>query len=405
MNVLFLTPRLPYPPRMGNALRNHGLIVGLAARHRVSVLSLLDPGQPDPATTPLAELCEQVVGVPTPTRTRAQRLRDLLAGQADMARRLWSENYADALRELVAHHHYDVVHVGGLEMTPYLAIMRQSRFSGLAVFDDHNAEAALQQRIFEVDLRTPSRWHAALYSLIQWRRLIAFESAACRQADHVLAVSGADAQLLRALKHDTPVTVIPNAIEVAAYRLDGAAPTPGVTLPRPTLVFTGKMDYRPNVDAALWFVGEVLPRVRRQIPEAHFAIVGQKPHARLEPLRSQPGITITGWVEDIKPYVAAADVLVVPMRMGSGTRFKILEAMAMQRAIVSTTLGAEGLDVQSGRHLLIADEPASFAEAVVALLRDDARRASLGQAAHTFVAEGYDWGTIIPRLEAIYEQA
>jgi glycosyltransferase involved in cell wall biosynthesis len=287
-------------------------------------------------------------------------------------------------------------------MAPYLEVVRQSDFDGLALFDNYNAEAALQHRIFEVDLRTPLRWHAALYSFIQWRRLIAFETHVCAQADHVLAVSGLDAQLLGALKHETPVSVIPNAIDVASYRLDG---TPDDLLARPSLVFTGKMDYRPNVDAALWFAAEVLPRVQSQVPEAHFAIVGQKPHARLAPLHNRPDITITGAVDNIRPYIAAADVYVVPMRMGSGTRFKVLEAMAMERAIVSTTLGAQGLDAESGSHLLVADTPAAFADAIAALLNDDARRASLGQSAIKLVSEGYDWGRIVPRLEAIYEQA
>lgn len=402
LEILFLTAQLPYPPRLGGALRNHGMLTGLAARHRVSLLSLLEPGQPDPATTPLSGICERLVTAPAPTRTRADRLRDLLSGQADMARRLWSEAYADALRSVLAGQRYDVAHVGGLEMAPYLEILRQNNFAGLVVFDDYNAEAALQHRIFEVDLRTPRRWHAALYSLIQWRRLVAFETRVCQGADRVLAVSSPDAQLLRALKHDTPVSVIPNAIDVAAYRIDV---TPAVSLLHPALVFTGKMDYRPNVDAALWFATEVLPRVQRRVPEAHFAIVGQKPHPRLAPLRNCPDITITGAVDDVKPYIAAADVYVVPMRMGSGTRFKVLEAMAMRRAIVSTTLGTQGLEAQSGLHLLVADDPASFAEAVVALLEDDARRASLGQQACAFVSEGYDWGRVIPRLEAVYESA
>lgn len=400
--ILFLTAQLPYPPRLGGALRNHGMLVGLAQGQRVSLLSLLEPGQPDPAATPLAEICDPLVTVPAPRRrTRAQRLRDLLSGQADMARRLWSDAYADALRQLLAAHPFDVIHVGGLEMAPYLPVLRQSGFTGLVVFDNYNAEAALQRRIFEVDLRTPWRWHAALYSLVQWRRLVAFETHACQQADHVLAVSEADARLLRALRHHAPVTVIPNAIDVPSYD----ANCPPADLPHPALVFTGKMDYRPNVDAALWFADEVLPRIQRRVPEAHFAIVGQQPHPRLAPLQVRPDVTLTGAVDNVRPYIAAADVYVVPMRMGSGTRFKILEAMAMRRAIVSTTLGAQGLEAESGRHLLVADDAGAFAEAVVTLLGDDARRASLGHDAHSFVAQGYDWGRIIPRLEVVYEAA
>lgn len=402
LKILFLTAQSPYPPRLGGALRNYGMISGLAENHDVSLLSLLEPGQPHPQETQLASMCDEIVTVPVPPRSRGQRVRDLLAGHADMARRLWSVQLVHELRDLLSARQFDVLHLGGLEMAPYLRVVREMAFGGMVVFDDYNAEAALQKRIFEVDLRTPRRWHAALYSLVQWLRLTRFETEVCRMADRVLAVSTLDAELLRALDHETPVTVIPNAIQVGSYHLDGM---PTDLLPHPALVFTGKMDYRPNVDAALWFADEVLPSVQAQFPEVHFAIVGQKPHARLDPLRDRPGVIITGVVEDIKPYIASAVVYVVPMRMGSGTRFKVLEAMAMRRPIVSTTLGAEGLDAHNGRHLLVADNPSEFAGAIAALLTDESKRNSMGQAAYAFVADNYDWKTIIPRLEAVYESA
>lgn len=167
------------------------------------------------------------------------------------------------------------------------------------------------------------------------------------------------------------------------------------------LVFSGTMDFRPNVDAALWFALEVLPLVRQEEPDAHFVIVGQKPHRRLDVLRDRADVMLTGTVEDTRPYIAGAAIYVVPLRMGGGTRFKILEAAAMSRAIVSTSLGCEGFPVENGRELVIADSPRQFADAVVALLRDSSRRAELGAAARAFV-QAYDWKNIIPRLEAVY---
>jgi glycosyltransferase involved in cell wall biosynthesis len=131
-------------------------------------------------------------------------------------------------------------------------------------------------------------------------------------------------------------------------------------------------------------------------------VVGQQPHPRLELLRDHPKITLTGRVDDIRPYLHAADVYVAPLRMGSGTRLKLLEAMVMERAVVSTRIGAEGLDVQHGSHLLLADSPAEFAEAVIVLLRDQSRRVRIGQQAARLVRERYDWRAIIPAVEAIY---
>jgi glycosyltransferase involved in cell wall biosynthesis len=152
----------------------------------------------------------------------------------------------------------------------------------------------------------------------------------------------------------------------------------------------------------LWFAEAILPLIQREVPQARLYIVGLKPHPRLRTLAGRPGIIITGGVPDVRAYLAPAAVAVVPLRMGGGTRLKVLEAMAMSKAVVSTTVGAEGLSARSGQELLIADAPADFARAVVALLRDPARRAALGQAARTFVSQRFDWPTIVPRLEAAY---
>ena len=173
----------------------------------------------------------------------------------------------------------------------------------------------------------------------------------------------------------------------------------------PRLVFTGKMDYRPNIDAVLWFGREVLPLVVAREPAVRFQIVGMNPHPRLDELRANPAVEITGAVADTRPYIYGAAAYVIPMRVGGGTRFKALEAMASARAIVSTRLGVEGIPVQSGQELLLADTPADFAAAVLRLIAD-ARGAGhlhseLGRQARRFVAEQYGWPAIVPRLEEV----
>jgi polysaccharide biosynthesis protein PslH len=162
------------------------------------------------------------------------------------------------------------------------------------------------------------------------------------------------------------------------------------------------MDFRPNVDAVLWFAREVLPLVRQTLPDAHFVIVGQRPHARLKGLRAEPSITITGAVEDTRPYIAAAAAYVIPLRMGGGTRLKLLEAMSMAAPIVSTTLGAEGFPITHGRELWLADDPTSFARSIVDLIQHPERGQALGRAARSFVVERYDWQQIVPKFEEAY---
>ncbi|MBN1180227.1 MAG: glycosyltransferase [Anaerolineae bacterium] len=401
MNLLFLTPQLPYPPRQGTALRNWGLIAGLARRHRVSLLSFVGPGQSARPAPPLAAACARVEAVPQPARSLPRRLRDLaLTRQPDMALRLESPLFRERLEAWLAQEPFDVVHVEGIELAPYVDLLERAAPHPLVLFDNHNCEYLLQQRAFQTDLGNPLRWHAAAYSFVQWRRLRQYEAQACRRAQRVVAVSEADAQALRALVPGLDPLVIPNGIDLAAYPPDTP---PAPELGASALVFTGKMDFRPNVDAMVWFGLRVLPRVREAVPAAHLWVVGQRPHRRLDPLREVPGITLTGQVENVQPYIAGAAVYVAPLRIGGGTRLKLLEAMAMQRAIVSTRLGAEGYPLTDGKELLLADTEEAFANAVVALLQDAGRRRALGEAARHFVASGYDWPVLIPQLERAYD--
>jgi glycosyltransferase involved in cell wall biosynthesis len=164
------------------------------------------------------------------------------------------------------------------------------------------------------------------------------------------------------------------------------------------------MDYRPNIDAVLWFAEHVYPLIRGQVPDVHFYIVGRRPHSRLDPLRELPGVVITGDVPDTRPYIRAASAYVIPLLSGGGTRFKVLEAMAMQCPIVSTSMGCDGFPVVSGREVLLADEPEAFAAQVVGLMRDERQRQMLGEAGLAF-AERYDWSTIVPLLEEAYRDA
>jgi sugar transferase (PEP-CTERM/EpsH1 system associated) len=401
MKILFLTPQVPYPPQKGTSLRNWGLISGLATRHEVAVLSFLAPGQSAEPAEPLRAIC-RIETVQSPARTIRGRLGGVLTTrQPDMALRLASGVYAQRLADRLARESFDVVHVEGIELAPYLDIIEAALPRPLVVFDDHNCEYLLQQRVFLTDLRAPARWPGAAYSFVQWRRLCRYEAQACQRADRVLAVSEADAAALRALVPGLDVTIVPNGIDTRSYRPE--TPSSKFQILEDTLVFTGTMDFRPNVDAVLWFARKVLPRVRAELPEAHFLVVGQRPHRRLDVLRGDSAVTLTGWVEDVRPYIAQALVYVAPLRMGGGTRLKLLEAMAMGKAVVATRLGAEGYPVTNGRELLLADTPTDFAAAVVALSRAQERRAELGRAARAFVEQRYDWRVIVPRVEAVYE--
>jgi glycosyltransferase involved in cell wall biosynthesis len=422
MKILFLTPQLPYPPQKGTAMRNWGLISDLTKRYEVTVLSFSPPpptgGDRGGGDDPLATTC-RVETVEPPIRSPSTRLRDMLTtSKPDMALRLASDAYAQRLADWLAREPFDVVHVEGIEMAPYLDVIdavfpplssppneggqrRGKSPRPLIVFDDHNCEYLLQKRAFLTDLRIPSRWLGAAYSFVQWQRLLGYEAQACRRADRVLAVSEADAATLRKLAPDVQVAVVPNGIDTQAYRPQISSLKSQI--PENMVVFTGTMDFRPNVDAVLWFAQEVLPRIRTQVEDVRFLAVGQRPHRRLGVLQNDPAVTLTGFVEDTRPYIADAAVYVVPLRMGGGTRFKVLEALAMGKPVVSTTLGAEGFPVTHGQELLLADKPEDFAQSVILLLNAPEKRESLGQAGRVFVETQYDWRVIVPLVEATYE--
>ncbi len=401
MDILLLTPQLPYPPRQGTTMRNFGLIHYLAQRHRLDLITFLAPGETLAADNPLHALCHHIVALPQPQRTLAARLRDTLTSPyPDMALRLEDPAMHQAVQRALAAHPYDILQIEGIELAQYA---RHAPRSARVIFDDHNCEYLLQQRAALADLRTPRRWHAAAYSLVQSQKLRRYETAACRAADAVIAVSEPDRAALTRIAPGAPIQVIPNAIDLESYAQTRHAPAPDAPF---TLLFTGKMDYRPNVDAMIWLGREVLPHLLAHTPDLRCQIVGLNPHPRLDTLRAMPQVEITGGVPDVRPYLAAAHAYVIPMRVGGGTRFKALEAMACAKPIVSTSLGVEGISVQSGQELLMADTPDQFVKAIQTLIQDHAQggalAARLGAAAQRFVAAHYTWDKILPHLEQLY---
>jgi len=401
--ILFLTPQFPFPPEQGGAIRNYHLIRETAKRHNVGLLSLVDE---QPAPSQLAELacCNQIETVSAPLRSRTDRIRTLFASRdPDMAHRLYSADYVAALRRLLAREDYDILQVEGMEMAAYGLFIPHGPEAGAPriVFDDLNAEYLLQRRACLTDLARPRRWPHAAYSASQWARLRRYERLVCQKASATVAVSDLDRQAIARLAPGVQPLVVPNGVDTRSYRTDLPDTLP---LRHPNVVFTGKMDFRPNVDAMRWFCAQVWPAVRAQLPGVHLYIVGQQPDPEILRLGAEPDITVTGYVPEILPYFGGADVYAVPMRVGGGTRLKVLEAMATGRAIVSTHLGAEGIDLEHHVHALLADDARSFAEATVRLLQDPALRAGLGKQARKLAEARYDWQQIVPALYPLYDR-
>jgi glycosyltransferase involved in cell wall biosynthesis len=396
LKILFLTSQFPYPPHSGAALRAHGLIEG-AVRHGHTAV-LFSFASRTVTDNPFSEQLDEVILAKPDLWTRRRRLLNLiLSGRADMQRRFWSNNALDKILTRLEQGDIDIIHAESLEMAAYLPVIHKIHPAIPLIYGSLNAEADLQRSMYATDRQS---WRSArgvagaVYSFIQWRRLLQFEGLICHLASHVLAVSDEDKRLLSQLS-DTPVTVVKNGINVTDY----LAVEPDQSLGGNAVVFTGTMDYRPNVDAAWWFANEILPHVN----DAHFYIVGKSPHPRLDGLRDHPQITLTGYVEDTQPYFRGASVYVAPLRMGSGTRFKLMQAMASGIPIVSTKLGAMGLNVTDGDQMLLADDAIAFSDAINRLLSDHGLREQLSQRGREYVKQHFDWSVIVPELLKVYE--
>ena len=400
MRLLFVTAQAPWPATQGPALRNLPLLRAAAQAHAVDLLTFGEGRAPGE----LAALCGRVELIPSPPRTALDRLRDLALGWADMERRLWSPAFAARLDALVTGGEYDAVQLEGFEVAGYLlgptALRREandfSRRLPALIFDDHNAEYELQGSAAVIDRAAPRRWPRALYSAIQARRLRRREALYACAADVCFAVSAEDAAAIERIAPGVRPVVIPNGVDCAAPPVREPAPSP-------TLLFSGKLDYRPNVDACEWLVCEIMPCVWARAPQARVVLAGRDPSRAVRAL-AQPRVAVTGALAEteLAAQRAGAWVYVVPMRMGSGVRFKVLEAMAAALPIVSTSLGASGAGAADGQELLVRDDAGGFATAVLDLLADGERRRRMGTAARALAEREHDWRHITPRLLAAY---
>jgi len=400
VKLLFLAPYPPYPPHGGGQQRMWQCVRLLAKQHEIWLLTFSPSAAATEALAALRDVCHVDV-VPQPRHTTARRLRTLLGSSLpDMVLRGRSEAYAAAIGRLLAHVPFDVVQAESIETAQYGA---QAPAGPLWVYDAWNAEYMLQRRAFLNDIANPRALHAAAYSLAQWHKLRAYEAHLSRRFGGALAVSEQDAAILRRLDRGLRVEVVPNGVDTDFFR--PAAHRSPAADNRRCVLFTGSLSFRPNIDALDWFSHAVLPLARAALPELELVVVGRDPQPGVLELGKLPGVTIVGEVPDVRPYFTGAGAYIVPMRIGGGVRLKLLEALSMEQAVVSTPLGAEGVEgLRDGEHVLLAGDHASFAAQLVRLLRDPSLASRLASNGRRLVQERYDWRSIVPRMVEAWHQ-
>jgi glycosyltransferase involved in cell wall biosynthesis len=414
-------------------MRIYQIICGLAARHELTCLTFAPDEAAQRALEPLRAICcvHEVVG-PQPRGTLRRAWTTLASPLPDMALRNASHAYAAALERLLRAERFDVVQAESIEMAGYLPSYELKVLSSelpklnsklktqnsKLVLDQFNAEYVLQKRAALTSLRSITRQSTICnlqsrvqglagggYSLVQWLKLARYERAVMNSADGIAAVSEEDRRMLLRLQPTARIGVVPNGVDTRHFSRAALIAERGgpLSLAEGTIVFSGTLDFRPNIDAVLWFADEVLPRIRARRPDTRLLVVGKRPAPALQALAEQGALTLTGEVPDARPYIAGAAVYVVPMRIGGGVRLKLLEAMALEAPVVSTTMGAEGVaGLRADEHCLVADDPAGFAAAVLRVLDEPMLSRRLGAAGRELARQRYDWAAIVPRLEALY---
>jgi glycosyltransferase involved in cell wall biosynthesis len=392
----------PSPPRFGAQARVHGLMTELARRHDITAVMQttheFDAGECRQA---MQAYCRQVELVPNPyvrdgVVKRLQQLRSLASTRSFERRQVAFPAMQQTLDRVLRATRFDVVNLefsflGGCHLRQAPLGERPPPL----VVDSHNIDYDLARQY----ARAGSSLVRRLYASANWRKLRREELGTYRDADGVYLCSAADQKRLLDEVPGARTTVIPNAADVEYYRPRPTDPSPDGR----TVVFFGLLSYVPNIDGVTHFVQAIWPRIAAAHPEARCKIIGCGAPPSLQALAG-PQVELTGFVSDLRPHLAEAAAVVVPLRLGGGTRLKIVEAMAMGKAVVSTSLGAEGIEAVRGRDILIEDAPAAFADAVNRLLAEPCEAARIGQSARQLAVERYAWSGAARVLEGFYRR-
>ena len=389
MRILWLKTELLHPVDKGGKIRTYNMLKELKRDHFIVYMSL-DDGSADSAAREQAyEYCHDLVCVPYQQREKfssgfyAELLLNLASRYPYAIKKYESAAMRNEISERVNRSDFfDVVICDFL--APAINVPRD--LSCPTILFQHNVEAMIWKRHFEVQNNQLKK----IYLRQQWRKMERFEREACRRFDTVIAVSKDDCEQMRKEYGVDNVFEVPTGVDTDFFTPSGRE----VVEPR-NVVFTGSMDWLPNEDAIRYYTDHILPLIRRSLPDVTLTVVGRNPYpGLLELSQKDRSIIVTGRVEDVRPYMERAAAYVVPLRIGGGTRLKIYEGMAMEKAIVSTSVGAEGLPVTDGKEIFIADTPEDFAAAVVNLLTSPAFAKEVGQQARRTVVEKFGWSGV-----------
>jgi sugar transferase (PEP-CTERM/EpsH1 system associated) len=402
LRVLFLSQIVPYPPHGGVLQRGYNLLREVGRNASVTLLAFVHPDELrtaadiDTSRRALLEFCESVEYFPLwPKASRVHTAAALAISAASpqpfsvIAHR--SAAFAGRVSAVLQNTPPDIIHIDTLALCPFVPLDRRCA----SVLTHHNIESTLMARRAQAE----PGWFARQFLRREANKLRSYEAHTAAIHDVNVVVSAPDAEALTGIAPGVRNVVVPNGVDIEYFSPDSATE-------EDALVYTGGMNMFANRDAVMYFLREIWPLIRARHANVRFYAVGQEPPAELRAFaESDKRVVVTGFVTDIRPIVRQAAVYVVPLRVGGGTRLKVLDAMAMGKAMVTTSIGCEGIDVRSGEHVIAADSPDQFAESTLMLLADRDRRLTLGRAARDLVERRYAWSIVGGQLLGAYSEA
>ena len=392
MKILTLISKFPWPLTDGAVIRDFNLLRETAKRHEVSLLCFLFKPSDRERFDALRPYCKKIVGLDlgrTKGRSLANGAQSLVTSDPFIIREYWRPEMARALEKFVDEEHIDVIHSHFLHMSQYVGHKRGAAF----VHDAHNLEHILWQRMG----RTTSNPLKKAFIRTQYGKLVKCQRDVGRVSEKCVVLSDEDRAEYRRICPEVDVTTVPNGADVEYWTLRN-----NVTEPASILYF-GNLSWPPQADAAIYFHNKILPLIRRQVPRVKFYIVGQNPPESVKALASDC-VIVTGFVPDMREYVARATVVVMPLRVGAGTKHRVFQALCMKKPVVCTAVAAEGIALTHGETAMLADDPEIFASATISLLQDAALRQRLGERGRQLVLDRYDWRAIYERLEETFQE-
>jgi len=390
MNILHLMPYSPVPPNFGGALRTYNILKNIVRNHEVTLVSFGTLDDKRRIDEEFGTSLKDVIIIPGPWEQKYRRLAQFystLNQHSFFHSFVVNSRMQETLDRIFNRKVFDIVQTEFSHLGSY-----NLKTDAIKILDAHNVEYDNFRRMWK-NMNSPLR---KFHYYLEYKKLFKEEIEGCRKQDALFVTSERDKKLFEKDVSHVPMYVIPNGVDSAYF-------TSGDTIPEPwTLVFTGMMAYVPNYDGMLFFLDEIFPLIQKKIPQAKIYIVGNRPPKHLCQ-RASDNVMITGYTDDVRPYIRRASVYVVPLRMGSGTRLKISEALSMKKPIVTTSIGCEGIKVVSGESVLIADEPQAFADGVIRLLYDADSRSRLIRNGYEVMRSTYEWSVIGRKVEEHYQ--